>query len=136
MLLLSAAATVQAQDFVDYSGCKATVDLKSFDDKIRVTHQAAPETLVDGVNLEFVLVDQDGNKLGDAVALTLGINHSVTISVKEVFVQANAPKPWKLNNKYIYIIELQGNIEHDMQGTVTYFNGVVPLIFTCVLPYR
>jgi len=134
ILLIGAMTIVRAQDYADYSGCKATVDLKTFDDKIRVTNQTAnsisPET--NGFNLEFVLVDLEGTKLGDAVSFKLGINQSITLSIKDIFDQANAPKPWKLYNNVIHVIELEGNIAHNMQGTVSYFNGVVPLIFTCV----
>jgi len=131
-ILLIGAATIAKADLIDYMGCKATVDLKSFDDRIRVTHQAGAGMAVVGGNLELVIVDQDGIKVGDALVITLQINQTLTLSVKDVFSQANAPKPWKLNNKFIQVIEQDGNIEHDMQGTVSYANGVAPLVFTCV----
>lgn len=135
MLLLGTVTTVKA-DLIDYSGCKATVDLKSHDDKIRITHQAGSLMEVVGGNLEFVVVDENGNKLGDALVFTLNINETKTLSVKEIFYQAKVPYPWKLYNRFIQVIEQDGNIAHDMQGTVAYFNGVVPLIFTCVTPTK
>ena len=134
MLLLCAATTVNA-DLVDYNGCKATVDLQTLYDKIRITHQAAPNMGVVGGNLELVIVNQDGDKVGDPLVFTLENNHTITLSVKEVFAQAKAPMPWRLHNRYIQVIEQDGYIEHDMQGTVSYINGVVPLIFTCVTAF-
>ncbi len=131
MLLMGTMSTARA-DLVDYNGCKATVDLKSFEDIIRVTHQAAPNMGVVGGNLELVIVDQNGVKIGNPLIYTLEINQTLTIKVKDVFFQANAPKSWILHNKFIQVIEQDGYIAHDMQGTVSYFNGVVPLIFTCV----
>lgn len=131
-IFLFCAMSTPRADLVDYNGCKATVDLKSFDDIIRVTHQAAPAMPVVGGNLELVIVDQYGVKVGDPLIFTLEINQTLTLKVKDVFSQANLAKPWKLNNKFIQVIEQDGYIAHDMQGTVSYFNGVVPFIFTCV----
>ena len=111
--------------------CTATADLRDFADKIRVTHQETNQITIPD-NLFFQVVAPDGTPLGCPVSANssgVGPNVSVTYKIEDIYRLARVPN-WRLAPNVVQVIETDA--PHDMQGTITYKNGLVtPLIFTC-----